>query len=264
LAIFTEHIIVVFVGLVLGSFATALIYRSPRDIPWHGIGKEGRSACTHCKTILTLRDLVPLFSWLASRGRCRTCGQKIGAVYPLTELVVLLACLGVYWSWGFSIEAGLLMLCIPFLVALVVIDLQFMILPDALVVIAGLLGLVRLGLGYFYDHSLVLQDVWDGLAGGVGYGAFAWILTLVMNRVLKKEAMGFGDVKFFAAAGLWLGLSQLGTFCILSGFLGVALALAWKAMKKGDIFPFGPALIMSLYLLLILPSSFFPETAINY
>ncbi|MCC7304804.1 MAG: prepilin peptidase [Alphaproteobacteria bacterium] len=247
--IFIEYLFVVVLGLVLGSFSTALVFRSPRGISWTG---AARSACPHCNAVLKARDLVPLFSWIFLRGRCRACGQKISAEYPLTELASVLACLGIYWSFGLSFHAFLLFACIPFLLALLVVDIQHMILPDLLVTCLGGLGLLNLAGEIIFSNPVTFPGgALDSIAGAFGYGFLAWGLGWIMEKVLKKEALGFGDVKFFIVAGLWLGLSHLGLFCILSGLLGVLVAIIWKIAKKGPVFPFGPALILSLYFLLI-------------
>lgn len=235
-------------GLALGSFATALVYRVPRNIPW---GTAARSSCPHCNTALKARDLVPLFSWAAVGGQCRYCKADIGYIYPLVELGVLLGCLGVYWALGLTPESVTVIFCVPFLAALLVIDLQYLILPHQLILIAGGLGLAQLAVAF-------PDGVQDKLAGMAVYGLAAWLLGFGMTRFLKKDALGFGDVKFFAMAGLWLGLAQLGWFCLLSGIFGIILALAWRLAGKGEVFPFGPALIVSLYVLLIFDGSLFP------
>ena len=76
-----------------------------------------------------------------------------------------------------------------------------------------------------------------------------------MTKILKKDALGFGDVKFFAAAGIWLGIFQLPAFMMLSGALGILFAIAWKIVKKEDVFPFGPALILGFFALLFFDGS---------
>ncbi len=253
LPLLAQYIIVVFLGLVLGSFATAVLYRVPRGIPWGVLNEKklNRSVCTHCNTPLEPLDLVPVFSWLALRGKCRHCKKDIGTVYLFAELLTLAACLGIFHEWGLTSGSVLAMFAMPFFVALLIIDLQTYTLPNQLVAITGAIGLVRLLIGW--DNGIDIPELlFEYILGAAVYAALAWVLGFAMARLLKKDALGQGDVKFFAVAGLWLGISNLGWFCILSGILGVVLGIAWKALKKGDIFPFGPALILSLYLLLII------------
>lgn len=252
-------------GLLFGSFSSALIYRIPRGIPWvFNTGKnEGdaqlcRSACPNCHTQLRAIDLVPLFSWLALRGKCRYCKSRISAVYPMAELCCLLGFASVYLVFGLSWSAILIYLMIPFLVALLFIDLEHFILPDelvALIAAAGTLYLVVSGIEGQLSWSHILFE--HLLGGAILYGAFAYILGRGVSFLLKKDALGFGDVKFFAAAGLWLGLTKFSDFLIVSGFVGVIFALLWRLIKKEDVFPFGPALIVTFLVLLLFESSLF-------
>jgi leader peptidase (prepilin peptidase)/N-methyltransferase len=245
--IFVNYFIIIFIGLVLGSFSTALIYRMPRRMPW----LIARSECTSCKKTLAPRDLIPVFSWLMTRGKCRQCGQEISARYPITEACMVLGCLGIYWSFGLSIHAFLLIAILPFLVALLVIDLEEMILPDPLVAIVAIIGVIRLVIEVMNTSISPLFIKTEFIAGFIVYGLLAWLLGWLMKLWKKQDALGFGDVKFFAVAGLWLGLSQLGVFLLIAGLLGVWIGIIWKMTGRGKVFPFGPALILSLYLLLM-------------
>src|SRR5215510_2836798 len=115
-------------GLVMGSAVTSLAHRVPRDRSW----VRGRSACTSCGAQLQALDLVPLFSFLASRGRCRHCGARIAWRYPITEVlcatwaVLLFRAIGLTAAYPFLALWGFL------LIALMWIDLDFQLLPDAL------------------------------------------------------------------------------------------------------------------------------------
>ncbi len=264
--LFFEFFLICFLGLVLGSFSTAMIYRIPRDIPWAVLYKSRadrkdsalcRSACPQCDHILGVRDLVPLFSWLFSRGKCRHCQAPISVVYPVTEFLVLAACLTIYTQFGFSYQGWMLMALTPFLTALLMIDLEYMILPNQLVAIIAGLGAVYLGTEIFVFHQRTVGDVLaDNILGAAVFAGVIWLMGWFVGKVLKKDALGFGDVKFFGAAGLWLGFYQLPLFCVVSGVLGVALAIIWQVIKKTKVFPFGPALIIAFFILLVLDGSF--------
>lgn len=248
----------VFLGLCLGSFATALAWRVPRDIPWAWGGKGDpatRSRCTSCDNVLAVRDLVPLLSWIAQRGRCRHCGAVIPARYPLTELLVLGGVVGVYTVYGWSVQGVVAMAAVPFLAALAVIDAKHMILPDRLNMIIAVLGAA-------FAASLIPQEGgavigWHVLAALV-YGGALWMAGFATEKLLKKEALGMGDVKFMAAAGLWLGPAFLPYFFILSGLLGIGWGLGWRMARKTALFPFGPALIMAFYTCLLAFRAGFP------
>lgn len=262
-----ELITIIIAGLLFGSFSTALVYRIPRDIPWifDKDKKACRSACPKCGTTLHILDLVPVFSWLFMRGRCRSCKEKISPIYPLIELTTLCGFIAVFILAGFTFEAIPLYLLVPFLVALIYIDLEHFILPNELVAIVAALGGINLITVYgrhnihantlSAEEMIVIEYI---LGGAILYGALSWFLGFAIGKFLKKEAMGFGDVKFFAAAGLWLGLSKLHSFMILSGIFGVAFAIVWRFCGKGEVFPFGPALIAAFFSLLFINGSLLP------
>src|SRR5262245_31498237 len=134
---FLINIILVVIGLSFGSFATALAHRVPIR---KKMGGSARSACPHCNHDLAVTDLIPVLSWVMAGGKCRYCKKSVSISYPLTELGVLLACLSVYWVRGMSVDTALIIASVPFLAALLVIDLRHMIFPYGLMMIIGLIG----------------------------------------------------------------------------------------------------------------------------
>lgn len=252
-------------GLAFGSFSTVLIYRIPKGQTWWKSGQ--RSKCVSCRMEIPPVHLLPVISWLLLRGRCFLCGKKISLTYPLVESGVMLSCLLVFYILGANIHAFLIMICIPFLVAAFVIDLKHMILPNQITLIVIILALLDIfvesvklyGAGTpFYEitiHTLTGQRI---LAAFV-YLIFALAIAWGMKVALRREALGMGDIKFFFAAGLWLGLLNLAAFSMLSGILGVVFALFYAFLQKKQqrVFPFGPSLIGSLYILLLFDGSNF-------
>ena len=241
---FAEIFFVTIIGLVLGSFSSALIYRIPRKMDW----TRQRSFCPSCEKKLKIADLIPIFSWLAAGGKCG-CGARISGKYPLLELTHAVLLLCAYFVFGLNLEFLWIAAALPILISLLFIDLEFMILPNILVAILAASGLLRACfLSFTGGDSLILgQYVFAGLL----YGVFSWGLGWILTKALKKEALGFGDDKFFAAAGLWLGITPFPYFLMLSGFMGVFCGFLWQLTKKTSVFPFGPALIVSLYILLV-------------
>ena len=242
-----DAIITVVLGAVLGSFATALAHRSASEESWgKQIGLRARSRCTSCAAPLGLIDLIPILSWLFLRGSCRVCDAKISVTYLLIELAAVAMCLGVLALHGLSVSSVLMMCAVPFLLALFVVDLRHMILPDVLVACFAVLGLISVGL------SLNITATLYALGAGAVYGALLWSFGWITAKALRKESLGFGDVKYFAASGIWLGFSALGSYMILSGVIGVIFAVMWKLLKKNEYFPFGPALICATYILFLI------------
>ena len=265
-----ELVIITCLGLILGSFATALADRIPKGVSWaypflnaNKTKTSLRSACPKCGHKLGVLDLFPILSWVFLKGKCRHCKHKISPIYPTIELTVLLSAMGVYLIYGFSLTASLIIFMLPFLIALLIIDFRYMILPDQLVLTCAIFGIARLMLVTWQiggAHTFVQPSfIGASLGGAIIYGTFAWGLGWGMKMLLKKDALGFGDVKFFMMVGLWLGIPYLGWFCILSGVLGVAIAAMYNILKphQGNEFPFGPALILSFYVLLLIQGSHF-------
>ena len=116
-------------GLIFGSFATALAYRLPRD---ESIS-TGRSKCPNCGNQITALQNIPVFSWLVLRGRCKHCGNKISARYPLTELATAMAFVGAAAKFGLSADAFIYAAFFWAVVVLTVIDLEFKLLPNKIV-----------------------------------------------------------------------------------------------------------------------------------
>jgi leader peptidase (prepilin peptidase)/N-methyltransferase len=243
-----EVFFIVLLGLCLGSFATALSWRIPRGV---SIIKKHRSSCPSCRRDLTVLDLVPFFSWVFLRGACRYCGNKIGWRYPAIELSTVLLCLVFYVYFGFSFAALPYIFSAPILVSMMDIDFQHKILPDSLNLALLVLGFFRMDL-----------DWTNAMAGMALYGLGSFALRYVFLKIKKREAMGLGDVKFFAVAGFWLGADPelLAAFLFLAGVFGVVIALFWKKLKKEAEFPFGPALITAFTLCLLSYSDEFEKT----
>lgn len=241
-----EFLLILCIGLTVGSFSTALSHRIPRDVPWWG---GARSSCPDCNAVLGLLDLVPAFSWFFSNGRCRHCKAAVSIRYPLVELGCGILAVISYLMLGFTADLFILLVALPFLVALFFIDLEHMILPNQLVLILFILGVVRAFM--LFPMSLG----WHFIIASFIYGGVAWFLAAVTQYALKKEALGFGDVKFFAVAGLWLGLQMLPYFMICSGALALIFGWFWINRSGKGAFPFGPALIFSFYTLFLIQGS---------
>ena len=242
----------VFLGLCLGSFATALIYRIPRDISWI-CDKQGasRSRCPSCLTQLTVVDLVPVFSWLFLKGRCRHCKKNIPVFYPCVELVTALSVLVLSLSWGVSWQAVPVLLAVPFFISAIVIDWERMILPDDINIALFVLGVIYVFLGWFVtgNSAMTIDSV---IASIVLTGAFL-LVSVIVSAWKRQNALGMGDLKFLPSAGLFVGVAALPSYIILSGVLGILTALLKsRGRGVGAAFPFGPALIISLYVHLFL------------
>jgi len=236
-----ELLFTLFVGLTFGSFVTLVSYRLPlgEDI----VIKPSR--CPKCETKLQFLDLWPVLSWVCNGGKCRHCKTPISARYPLTELATAAMFVLLYLKFGLTIKAIMLAMLWVILMVMIVVDFEHYIIPDQIHYV-----LLPLGLGYQYYIGTPADSVLKGAMLG---GGIALLLHYGYRYLRKKEGLGFGDVKFFAVAGVWLGLNPIVPFLFFSGLLGVITGLIWKILKKGPIFPFGPSLALALYLCIVFP-----------
>jgi len=229
-------------GLVVGSFLNVVVYRVPAGIP---LTRESR--CPHCGAPVRWWQNVPVFSWLALRGRCAACTAPISARYPLVEAGTAVAFAFVAWVWAASgtvVTAGMWPVLVAYLyftavaIALVLIDVRTGRLPDAIVlpsylVVAGLFVLACL-LG---EPSAAL------LRAGIGMAALYALSYGV--RLIGPRGMDRGDVRLAGVIGLalgWLGWSPLIVGAGAAFVLGIALIVVRRARHTTAI-PFGPWLI---------------------
>ncbi|MBI4969776.1 MAG: prepilin peptidase [Rhodospirillales bacterium] len=239
---FERAALALLLGLVFGSFVTALVHRVPRGMALLG----DRSRCPACGHVLGWRDLVPLLSWLTSRGRCRHCGQTISFRYPMIEIASALLVLLVAARQAEPLAAALLALMAVLLLAIALIDLEKRIIPNRL-----LLALLPIGLAYRLTVDADPLDMLGGLALALALGLG---LAFGYAKLRGRPGLGMGDVKFLALAGLVLGFSGFPVFLLLAGLLGVVTGLGWRLAGRGSRFPFGPALAATLLIVLLFPS----------
>jgi len=237
-------LIIILVALVVGSFLTVAT-EDPDGFDWL---KRKRSKCANCGHVLGARDLVPLFSYLWLKGKCRYCGKLIAPHHVLTELATVFLFLTAYVVAPKPLQTGFvfLLVMLTLLLALTLTDLKFWTLPDIFV---GLLALVGIGRSIFLHQP----NIADGLAGAVA----GFVLLGAVYFFSKGKAMGFGDVKLAAAMGLVLGFGQLLLALmfafILGGLVGMVLIVLKKVTAKSMV-PFGPFLTVATALLLLFPA----------
>lgn len=224
-------------GACVGSFLNVCIYRIPA-------GQSVVTPGSHCACGAPIRwhDNIPILSWFILRGRSRCCGRRFSLRYPCVELLTALLFTACWFAFPAfpPVKALCGMLLCATLIAATFIDLDHMIIPDALTLGLGVVGIAlscALPALHGRQHDLFviasLRSGIDGLTGLlVGSGLVLWI-ALLAETVLKKEAMGFGDVKFVGAIGAFVGW-QGAVFTVFGGAvigtLWFALALLWHGL----------------------------------
>src|SRR4051794_5784204 len=218
-------------GLVIGSFLNVVIWRVPR--------KESvvtpPSHCPGCDTKIANRDNIPVLSWLALRGRCRSCGNSISARYPLIEVLtaVLFAAVGARFAHSWALPAFLVLA--GALVALSIIDLEHFILPNRIIYPVDVALVVLLAAAAALEHD------WAAFGRALAGGAAAFAVFFVIHLV-SPRGMGFGDVRLSFLLGLalgWLGWGEVagGLFAgfLYGALIGVALIVVKVKGRKQQI-----------------------------
>lgn len=241
-------IVLILLGLVLGSFVNAFVWRLHQKKNW----VSDRSECDHCHHKLAPKDLIPVASWLMLRGKCRYCGKPIGDS-PVTELALPLLFVLSYLFWPQPLEGEGLMTFIFWLVFLVgftilaVYDIRWFLLPNK--VVFPLIGLAILQLALqllFFDAAL--RDVLGAALGVLIISGSFYVLFVVS----KGAWIGFGDVKLGVVLGILAGgplpaLLLLFLASMLGMIYSLPLLMAGKAGRKSHI-PFGPFLLAAMVL----------------
>jgi leader peptidase (prepilin peptidase) / N-methyltransferase len=217
-------------GLLVGSFLNVLIARLPEG---ESLVRPG-SRCPHCGHPVRPYDNVPVLSWLWLRGRCRDCGEPISARYPLVEALTAVLCALVVVAKGADEDAWLGIAFVLLLVPVTLIDLDYRIIPNKLMLIGTVVAIAILLLTQ--PESLT-----EHLIAGAGAGGFLLIAALVY-----PAGMGMGDVKLAFVMGLFLGraVGPAMFAALITGSLVGALIIARKGAKEGrkTAIPFGPYL----------------------
>ncbi|MEW4368944.1 prepilin peptidase [Paenibacillus kandeliae] len=216
-------------GMVLGSFYNVVALR----VPAGESVIHPPSRCPHCGTRLTAADMVPVFSYIWSRGRCRHCEAPVSMLYPAGEAITGLLFLWMYLEYGWSMDTLTGLVLISLSVIITIADIHVMKIPNWILL-------------FFLPILVVLvllfpfTSLWSHLAGGIGGG-----LILLIAALASRGGMGMGDIKLFALYGWVLGLSSmlvaLFTGCLLGLIAGLILRSIGKNGKQQPI-PFGPFL----------------------
>ena len=210
-------------GAVVGSFLNVVIARLPRG---QSVVRP-RSRCPRCGAAIAWYDNLPLISWVILRARCRACRAPISWRYPLVEALAAGAALAAFLRHGLGGAFAAEFCFASVLLALAFIDLDTWLLPHALTRPLIAFGLAAAALG-FSPASLGRSL----LGAAVGFAAFAAV-SVVGEKVLRKEALGFGDVWLLAGVGAWFGARPLLPVVLLASLqgslVGVALILLGKA-----------------------------------
>lgn len=240
-------ILAILLPLLIGSFLNVCIYRIPRG---ESI-VHGNSHCTHCNTPIKRYDLIPVFSYLVLKGRCRRCDTKISPRYPFIELLNCLLCFGVYLRFGLSLQTLLYYALTSTLIVVSMIDLDTGEIPDRLQIVIGIIAAAS----FFLPNNM---PWWHRVVGFFAASLILFILALLTN------GFGGGDIKLMAVCGACIGFKAI----LVALFIGViiggiaGLVVMARSRRTGEDRPtiaFGPQLCIGIYI-----AALFADPLVNW
>ncbi len=231
-------ILIFFIGACMGSFINcAQIRLSSRSGSIFG-----RSECPSCGHRLGVLDLIPVLSWIFLGGKCRYCKAKISARYLAVEVIFGLAYAGLLARFGLSLLTLEYIILFTVILAEALSDISTLTVPDRLHIAACAVFLV-----FLPAHDNLLNRLFSGILGAVIYGAALLVLSLIADKIYKKDTLGGADIKLVAVLGLFFGPVRMLLVLILSSVLGLLAALIFKA-GLGKEFPFIPSITLAAYI----------------
>ena len=226
-------------GTIFGSAVNCMAGRIVAGEDW----TKGRSHCEHCGHELGLLDLFPLLSYIFLGGKCRYCHKHISIRYFLVELFMGICFILLFLrnkTLDFTLVQYLILTVILFGLSLV--DLDSYIIPDGFI-IAGIINWL-LGIVFVSDRKVYIIN---GLIGGFAIGGFILVMSLLMDRILKKESMGGGDIKLLFMVCLYTGPFKGLLLLFLSCLTGLLFVILLKERKIA----FGPSISMATFFVLM-------------
>jgi leader peptidase (prepilin peptidase)/N-methyltransferase len=251
--LFFAFIVFIF-GLIVGSFLNCVIYRLGEKKSF----LKGRSFCPNCGHVLSWKDLIPIFSFLILRGKCRYCGKKISLQYPLVELFTGILFLATFYHLRdqlFSLQ-GIFTLfyywtILSSLIVIFVYDLKNYLIEEKIVYFSILVCLI-------FNLIFSISEIKNKILSSLFLGLF--FLSIVL--ISKEKWMGIGDAKLGALIGIFLGWPKIIPALFFSFFVGSIFGIFLIILKKKSLkseIPFAPFLVSGTIF-----SLFFGEKVIDF
>ena len=259
------YLFIVLLGLSVGSFLNVVIYRLPLILEndWKSQCREllelkeqpekvitlskPASTCPKCQHKIRIWENIPVISYLFLKGKCSQCHTAISIQYPLIELLTAILSLVVAMTFGVSWQTLFALILTWSLIAMSVIDLHKMILPDDITLPVLWIGLLISVFNIFIDPATSI------IGAAAGY-LILWSVFQLFKLVTGKEGMGYGDFKLLALFGAWFGWKLLPLIIILSSATGAIIGILMIILSKKERstpIPFGPYLAIAGWISMI-------------
>lgn len=229
-------------GTIFGSFYNVVGYRLPK----HESIMYPPSHCPNCKHRLKPWELIPIVSFIIQGGKCTKCKKKIAWYYPIFETACGLLFMFSFLAFGFTPELVIALTFISMLIIIMVSDYYYMIIPDEVLIVFGILLLIEKFA--FYGFSSLLSSI----IGGIIAFALMFLLKKFGDFIFKQESMGGGDIKLLGIFGIVLGWPNSLLSIVLGSVIGLPISLIATAKNKSHIVPFGPFLSLGAIAVLLL------------
>lgn len=232
----------VVIGVIVGSFLNCVALRISRGESF----LKRRSRCPFCGHVLGAFDLFPIFSWVFLRGKCRYCKSKISARYPITEAIMAICSMLCLLAGDFSwlTLRNWIFICVLFLLSLV--DLEIYEIPNLCIIIPIVVWGASLPL--MQNPVSLLKS---GLIAGFSIGAGMLLIAFLLDKILKKESLGDGDVKLFFVMGLYLGVMRSLFAIVFACIAGLIYVVIKRRGQKEKKIPFGPSIAFATFIMLL-------------
>lgn len=233
-----DYLIVLILGLMIGSFLNVCIYRLPikRSII------SPSSFCPKCEVKIKPWDNIPILSYLLLKGRCRNCGERISLRYPFVELLNGLLYLFAYMHYGLNYHLFFIFIFLSVMIVITFIDIDYQIIPDSITLPGILIGI--------FTGTFFMPDPFASNSSIIGFrdsflGFLIGGILFYLIAIISRGGMGGGDIKMMAMIGAFLGWKSvfLTTFIgsLFGSILGIFLMIMKGKGRKTKI-PFGPFL----------------------
>lgn len=234
-------IVLFILGTIFGSFFNVVGSRLPNG---ESIVSPP-SHCGNCKKTLTWKELFPILSFLFQRGRCKYCKVKLSWEYPLYEIATGLLFTLCYQVFGMNLELLIALTFVSILLILLVSDYHYLIIPDEVLAVGGILLSLEILIIRGY------QDLLISLISGICAFLIMYIIKKTGDFIFKKESMGGGDIKLMIIIGMMIGIPFSVITVFLASFIALPISLVILYQNDSNVVPFGPFLSIASFIIYI-------------
>ena len=230
------------IGLIFGSFYNVVGLRISK--------KENllfpASHCPKCNHKLKPYELIPVFSYIFLKGKCKKCKERISIMYPFIELCTGILFAVSFYKYGFSTALILALLLSSLLVIIIVTDLNFYIIPDSIIVVFGIL---------IFIYNIITKGILEACTYVV-YGLIMFSLMYALmkfgNALFKKESLGGGDIKLMGILGMINKPIVSMVSLSLAAFIALPCSIYFLKKNKDKVIPFGPFIVLGFIIIMFL------------